>query len=68
LLDVPLTAAAQNIVPVARTSAESVEKLRQWASGRCLSADRPGIYQSAAAGATSSRRRVNRGPSDPSLN
>jgi hypothetical protein len=46
LLDVPLTAAAQNIVPVARTSAESVEKLCQWAAGRCLSADRqiPATY------------------------
>ena len=39
LLSLPLVAAAQNIVPVSRTSAESVEKLRTWASGRCLSAD-----------------------------
>jgi hypothetical protein len=67
LLDVPLVAAAQNIVPVARTSAESVEKLRQWASGRCLHADRAGIYD--ANGATmSSRRRVTRGQIDPSQN
>ena len=68
LLDVPLIAAAQNIVPVALTAAESVEKLRQWATGRCLSADRPGIYQSQLRAATASRRRVNRGPFDPSLN
>ena len=67
LLDLPLTAAAQNIVPVARTSAESVEKLRQWASGRCLSADWTGIYQAAAATAAS-RRRVSRGTVDPSQN
>jgi hypothetical protein len=67
LLDLPLAAAAQQIVPVARTSAESVEKLRQWATGRCLSADRPGLYQCGAAG-SAPRRRVNRGPSDPSLN
>jgi hypothetical protein len=67
LLDVPLAAAAQNIVPVARTSAESVQKLRHWASGRCLSADRPGIYQ-AERSAGSGRRRVSRGSSDPSLN
>ena len=33
LLDVPLTAAAQNVVPVAVTAAESVERLRQWAAG-----------------------------------
>jgi hypothetical protein len=67
LLDLPLTAAAQNIVPVARTSAESVEKLRQWAAGRCLSADRPGIYQPTA-GISGSRRRVSRSSVDPSNN
>jgi len=44
LLDVPLMAAAQNVVPVAVTAAESVEKLRSWASGRCLSADQTGLY------------------------
>jgi SpoVK/Ycf46/Vps4 family AAA+-type ATPase len=59
LLDVPLVAAAQNIVPVSRTSAESVEKLRTWASGRCLSADRPGIYQSGTVTNTA-RRKVTR--------
>ena len=67
LLDLPLTAAAQNIVPVARTSAESVEKLRQWASGRCLSADRTGIYE-AALTAASGRRKLNRARTDPSQN
>ncbi len=63
LLDVPLVAAAQNIVPVSRTSAESVEKLRTWASGRCLSADKPGIYQGATVAATGTRRKVARDPS-----
>jgi len=67
LLDVPLTAAAQNIVPIARTSSEAVEKLRQWASGRCLCADQAGIYQAGAASA-SSRRRVSRGNVDPRNN
>ena len=33
LLDVPLAEAATNIVPVAITAGEAVEKLRQWASG-----------------------------------
>ena len=61
LLDVPLVAAAQNIVPVAKTSAEAVDKLRTWASGRCLSADQPGIYQRQAASVP--RRRVSRDPS-----
>ena len=42
LLDIPLVEAASNIVPVAITAGESVERLRNWASGRCLSADRPG--------------------------
>ncbi len=45
LLDLPLTAAAQNVVPVAVTAAESVERLRNWASGRCLDAESSGIYQ-----------------------
>jgi SpoVK/Ycf46/Vps4 family AAA+-type ATPase len=44
LLDLPLKEAARNVVPVAVTAAESVERLRGWASGRCLSASRPGIY------------------------
>lgn len=45
LLDVPLKEAAQQVVPVATTAAESVDKLRTWASGRCLSATQPGIYR-----------------------
>jgi SpoVK/Ycf46/Vps4 family AAA+-type ATPase len=45
LLDVPLTAAAQNVVPVAVTAAESVSRLRSWAGGRCLDADAGGIYR-----------------------
>ena len=43
LLDIPLSEAGTNIVPVAVTAAEAVERLRNWAAGRCLSADRPGI-------------------------
>lgn len=66
LLDLPLIQAAQNVVPVAVTAAESVDRLRTWASGRCLSADRPGIYQKES-GQTGTRRRVSRG-SDSSLN
>ena len=44
LLDVPLVQAAQNVVPVAVTAGDKIEALRQWASGRCLSADRAGVY------------------------
>jgi hypothetical protein len=45
LLDVPLTQAAHHVVPVAVTAAEQVERLRSWASGRCLDAAAPGIYR-----------------------
>ena len=64
LLDVPLTQAAQNVIPVAVTAAESVKRLRNWASGRCLDADKASIYQcdDAKPGA---RRKVKH---DPSLN
>jgi len=44
LLDVPLVQAAQNVVPVAVTAGDKIEGLRQWASGRCLSVDRAGVY------------------------
>ena len=44
LLQIPLVQAQQNVVPVAVTAAESIHRLREWASGRCLDADRPGIY------------------------
>jgi hypothetical protein len=63
LLDVPLIQAAQNVVPVAATAAESVERLRNWASGRCLSADHPGIYVRAGNTSSGARRRVSRDPS-----
>jgi SpoVK/Ycf46/Vps4 family AAA+-type ATPase len=62
LLDVSLAHSAQNVVPVAVTSAESIERLRTWASGRCLSASHPGIYQHTAVD-SKTRRRVNREPS-----
>ena len=68
LLDVPLIEAAQNVVPVAVTSAEQIENLRNWAEGRCLSADNLGIYSRVgkrhAAPATSGRRRVSAAPSE----
>jgi SpoVK/Ycf46/Vps4 family AAA+-type ATPase len=62
LLDVPLVQAAQNVVPVAVTAGDKIEGLRQWASGRCLSADRAGVY-SRSEGASGGRvRRVVREP------
>ena len=32
------------VVPVAFTRGDTIEGSRQWASGRCLSADRTGVY------------------------
>ncbi len=63
LLDVPLTQAAHHVVPVAVTAAEQVERLRTWASGRCLNASAPGIFQRNGAEPTRPGRRVQRGPS-----
>lgn len=62
LLDVPLVQAAQNVIPIAMTANESVDRLSKWASGRCLSANQPGIYQSG--GTSKQRRRVSRDPSN----
>jgi hypothetical protein len=63
LLDTPLVQAAENVVPVAVTSGESVERLRQWADGRCLSAEQLGVYRSQTPNNGTNRRKVNRNPS-----
>jgi hypothetical protein len=61
LLDLPLKEAAKNVVPIAVTAAETVERLRAWAAGRCLDASRPGIYvRGAAESAPPGARRVTR--------
>jgi SpoVK/Ycf46/Vps4 family AAA+-type ATPase len=65
LLDLPLAEAARNIVPVATTANESVDRLRTWASGRCLDATRAGIYQKSSTASSRASRKVVR---DPSLN
>ena len=44
MLGIPLAEAATNVVPVAVTNREAVERLRTWATGRCLSASTAGIY------------------------
>jgi SpoVK/Ycf46/Vps4 family AAA+-type ATPase len=61
LLNITLADAARNVVPVAVTAAESIERLRNWASGRCLSAHEPGHYQTSSN--STARRRVSREPS-----
>ena len=64
LLDIPLSRAATNVVPVAVMAGEQVERLRKWASGRCLSASEPGIYRRAEPASTKPGRRVTRGNSN----
>ena len=69
LLDVPLGQSSQNVVPVAVTSAESVQRLREWACGRCIDAEVGGIYSTKptnASNGASVRRHVSRG--GPSAN
>ncbi len=63
LLGITLKEAAQFIVPVGVTAAEDIDRLRKWASGRCLDASHPGIYRAASGGkdATATPRRRVRG-------
>jgi hypothetical protein len=63
LLDLPLIDAAANIVPVAVTAGESIERLRMWASGRCLSAERPGLYARGNGAGARPGRSIHRDPS-----
>ena len=65
LLEVPLEEAGKNVVPVAVTASESIERLRNWANGRCLDADTPGIYTRGGRAPRQARRNI---PHDPSLN
>jgi hypothetical protein len=64
LLDVPLAEAAHHVVPVAVTAAEPMDRLRTWASGRCLSASTAGIYRRQGEEAAPAGRRAYRGPSN----
>lgn len=64
LLGVPLMTAARNIVPVAVTASDSLAKLRQWASGRCLSAQEPGLFHIESSSLPNGRRTQRR----PSVN
>ena len=64
LLDVPLKAASQNVVPIAVTAHESIDRLQSWAGGRCVDAQKGGVYKYAKP-KTKSRRKIK---VDPSLN
>ncbi len=45
LLGVSLVDAAAHVVPVSVSAAESLAKLRRWASGRCLDAEAGGVFR-----------------------
>ncbi|MBL8795049.1 MAG: AAA family ATPase [Planctomycetia bacterium] len=60
LLDLPLAQAARQVVPVAVTAAEQIERLRSWASGRCLSASASGLYAHNSEATARGGRRVQR--------
>ena len=65
LLAAPLCQAVQKVVPAAVTAGDKIDGLRQWASGRCLSADRTGVYSRAEG---SSGGRVRRVVLEPGMN
>ena len=65
LLDIPIKAAASNVIPVAATAAESIGRLRNWATGRCIDASKGGLYSAKSKPKSRSRRKVK---VDPSLN
>ncbi len=46
LLGLTLEKAAEQVVPIAVTNEEAVQRLRSWANNRCLSATEPGIFRS----------------------
>jgi ATP-dependent 26S proteasome regulatory subunit len=68
LLETTLVEAAQNVVPVSVTSAEQIENLRQWAEGRCLSADNAGLYSRVGRRATTGTTRSRKVSASPSEN
>jgi SpoVK/Ycf46/Vps4 family AAA+-type ATPase len=66
LLDIPLTEAAKNIVPVSVSASNEINELRAWAKGRCVDANKMGIYSSKTGKADPAPRgrRVSREPSE----
>lgn len=44
MLDTSLAEASSYVVPVADTAAEKIQALREWAQGRCIDANKGGVY------------------------
>ena len=57
-LNLSLRESAEYIVPVSRSAADQIEALRRQASGRFLSAARPGVYSAEAESAVPNGRRA----------
>jgi len=57
-LKIGLTEACQYIIPVSRSAAEQIKALRQMASGKFLSASKPGVYRYEEEATTSPRRMI----------
>lgn len=55
-LGIPLTEAANYIVPVSKSAAETIAKLREQASGKFISASESGVYRMAAPTAPAASR------------
>jgi hypothetical protein len=58
LLGLSLKEASKHVVPVAKTSAEKVAALREWAGGRCLSASTGAVYRQNEAETRTTNRRA----------
>ena len=58
LLEIPLSEAAANVVPIANTAGEKIAALREWANGRCLDASLGGIYHNTKTQTNSTTRRI----------
>ncbi|MCA9190687.1 MAG: AAA family ATPase [Planctomycetales bacterium] len=65
LLGLPLIEAGSFIIPVGVSAQEEIERLRTWASGRCLNAGQPGIFRRSTSEkcTKSNRRNINLRPS-----
>ena len=68
MLGITPNEAARYVVPVSRTSREKIDRLRRWASGRCLDAHAGGPYRASTTSKTSAKRRSVSKRTEPSDN
>ena len=68
MLGITPVEAGRYIVPVSKTSREKIDRLRRWASGRCLDAHAGGPYRATPTTKTSTKRRSVSKRTEPSDN